>query len=212
MSSSDLTEIRRCRALLGGCPGPAGTTGATGATGIGATGATGATGFGFTGATGATGQGFTPQIGSFISIVDQGPPISNPETTPVAITFSSRTEGNINVVGAYPTGQILIPVTGTYRFLFSAQCISTGSHYIEIWPTVNGTSIPDSNTRLRVPSNTETCLTVEYIVSFNANDTLQLYLRGDSDNGHLVYIPGNPATTPVVPNIPSIILTIHRIG
>lgn len=35
MSSSDLTEIRRCRALLGGCSivGPVGPTGATGATG-----------------------------------------------------------------------------------------------------------------------------------------------------------------------------------
>lgn len=39
MSSSDLTEIRRCRALLGGCPGPQGIQGPTGPAGP--TGATG---------------------------------------------------------------------------------------------------------------------------------------------------------------------------
>ena len=185
MSSSDSMEVRRCRALIGSCPGPTGPQGPQGP------------------------SGFIPKYGSFISNVDQAPDATNPATTPVAITFSSRTEGNIDIMGV---SQILIPTAGTYRFLFSAQCISNGSHYIEIWPVINGTSLPDSNTRIRIASSTESCLTIEYIVTFNTNDILQLYMRGDSANGRLVYITGNPSTTPAIPNIPSIILTIHQIA
>ncbi len=188
MSSSDSMEVRRCRALIGSCPGP-------------------------TGPQGPPGFGFLPQYGSFISIVDQTPNATNPLTTPVAITFSSRTEGNIYTYGnTYPNSQIVIPTTGTYRFLFSAQCISTGSHFLEIWPVINGFSLPDSNTRIRISSSTESCLTIEYIVSFNRNDILQLYMRGDSVSGHLVYIAGNPNTIPAIPDTPSIILTIHQIA
>ena len=206
MDSSDITGINKYRLLFGCCPGPQGPQGP-----IGPPGPPGPSGE--IGPQGPPGPGFLPQIGSFISTEDQHPSNVNPTITPVAITFSSRTEGAITVSGgAYPNSMIVIPETGIYRFLFSAQCISTGSHYIEIWPVLNGISIPDSSTRLRVPSNTETCLTVEYIVSFAANDILQLYLRGDDFDGHLVYIAGNPGTTPAVPNIPSIILTIHRIG
>ena len=188
MSSSDSMEVRRCRALIGSCPGPTGPQGPQGP------------------------PSFIPKYGSFISNVDQAPDATNPATTPVAITFSSRTEGNISIVGTFPSSQILIPTAGTYRFLFSAQCTSTGSHYIEIWPVINGTSLPDSNTRIRIASSTESCLTIEYIVTFNTNDILQLYMRGDSANGRLVYITGNPSTTPAIPNIPSIIFTIHRIS
>jgi hypothetical protein len=187
MSSSDSMEVRRCRALIGSCPGP-------------------------TGPQGPPGYGFVPKYGSFISNINQYPSATNPATTPVAITFSSRTEGNITIVNTYPSSQILIPTTGTYRFLFSAQCISTGSHYIEIWPVINGDSLPDSNTRIRIGSSTESCLTIEYIVSFKQYDILQLYMRGDSVSGHLVYIAGNPNTTPAIPDIPSIILTIHQIA
>ncbi len=96
--------------------------------------------------------------------------------------------------------------------MFSAQAYSSASvHYIEIWPTINGVSVPDANTRTRIPSNTEVCLTVEYFLSFAAGDLLQLYMIGDSVNGYLIYYTGNPSTTPAIPNIPSIILTVMRI-
>jgi hypothetical protein len=86
-----------------------------------------------TGTLGPTGIGFVSQIGSFISESNQYPNALDPETVPVAITFSSRTEGAINVSGgSYPNSQVVIPVSGIYRFLFSAQCVSTGSHSIEI--------------------------------------------------------------------------------
>ena len=200
-----------------GIQGPTGATGPTGPIGLqGITGPTGDTGIqGPTGATGPTGpQGptgvFNPFYGSFISTTTQGP--TGLLVTPVPITFDSKTTGNINPVGAYPTSQIQISQTAVYRVLFSAQCDCTGgTHRLEIWPVVSGTSVPDSNTRIAVPASTETCLTVEYFLQLNAGDILQLYMRGDSINVRILYVPPDLSTTPTTPAIPSIILNINQI-
>lgn len=186
MSSSDITEIRRCRALLGSCPGPAGPPGPPG----------------------APGPGVAPLYGSFLSDTTQNATTVNP----VAITYSERTIGSINVNGGtYPNSVIVIPTTGVYKVLFSAQCNSVGgAHYLEIFPAVNGTSVPNSNTRIRLPVTTESCLTVEYFLSFNANDRLEFYMIGDSTNAQIIAFPADGGT-PTVPAIPSIIVTIMRI-
>ena len=182
-SASDVTEIRKSRALLGGgCVGP-------------------------TGPQGAQGSGFQPLYGSFLSMTTQ------PVTTvnPIAITFSERTIGSIGVNGTFPTSEIIIPVTGVFNILFSAQCdTSSGTHYLEIFPVVNGTSISNSNTRIRLNNATEACLVVEYILSFNANDTLQLFMIGDNTNARILSLTRGGGT-PTIPNIPSIILDITRI-
>jgi hypothetical protein len=130
---------------------------------------------------------------------------------PVAITYSERTIGTIDVNGTFPTSEIVIPVTGIFNVLFSAQCdSSSGTHYLEIFPVVNGTSVSKSNTRIRLNAATEACLVVEYILSFNANDTLQLFMIGDNTNARLLAITRGGGT-PVVPDIPSIIVNITRI-
>ena len=186
MNCSDLTDLRRSRALLGtGCPGPAGPVGATG----------------------ARGPGVEPLYASFLSSTIQNATTTNP----VAITYSERTIGTIDISGNYPNSQIKIPITGVYRLLFSAQCDSSGgTHYLEIFPVVNGTSVPKSNTRIRLPASTESCLVVEYILSFTANDILQLYMIADDTNARLLAITRGSGT-PAVPDIPSIIVNINRI-
>ena len=110
MNCSDLTDLRRSRALLGtGCPGPAG-------------------------ATGPQGPGVSPLYASFLSSTTQPATTTNP----VAITYSERTIGTIDISGNYPNSQIKIPTTGIYRVIFSAQCDSSGgTHYLEIFPVVN---------------------------------------------------------------------------
>jgi hypothetical protein len=183
MNCSDLTDLRRSRALLGtGCPGPAGPAG-------------------------ARGPGVEPLYASFLSSTTQPATTTNP----VAITYSERTIGTIDISGNYPNSQIIIPLTGVYRVLFSAQCDSSGgNHWIEIFPVINGTSVPKSNTRARLPANTETCLVVEYILSFTANDLLELYMIADNTNARLLALTRGSGT-PAVPNIPSIIVNINRI-
>lgn len=199
MSSSDIIEIRRCRALLGGgCPGPQGPQGPQG----------------------LQGPGVAPLYASFISITTQPTVAIDENPNSVAITYDLRTAGTINVSGGtYPNSQIVIPIAGTYRVCFSAECDSIGAaHVIEIFPVINGTSVANSNTRVRVPADTETCLTVEYFLTFNANDILQLRMTGDTtagaSNARLLSQPsvaGIPSGAPEIPAIPSIILTIQRI-
>jgi len=120
------------------------------------------------------------------------------------------------VGGIYPNSQILIPTTGTYKVLFSAQCDCTGgTHYIEIFPVVNGTSVPDSNTRITLNAGVESCLTVEYFLAFQANDILEFRMTGDSSvnaaNARLLYAASAPGNPVAIPALPSMIVTIMRI-
>lgn len=182
-SSSDLIEIRRCRALLGGCATQ--------------------------GPVGPAGPGVSPVYGSFLSNTTQNATITNP----VAITYSERTIGSINVNGGtYPNSIIVIPTAGVYKVLFSAQCDSaSGTHYLEIFPVVNGTSVPVSNTRIRLTAAVESCLVVEYFLSFNAGDQLQLYMIAENINARILAITRGTGT-PAIPDIPSIIVTLMRIA
>ena len=161
-----------------------------------------------TGATGPAGPGVTPLYVSFLSDISQNSTIVNP----VAITYSERTIGSIDVSGGtYPNSEIIIPTTGVYKILFSAQCDSTaGTHYLEIFPVVNNTSVPKSNTRIRLTAAVESCLVVEYFISFNANDKLLLYMVSDSTNARILAITRGTGI-PLIPDIPSIIVTIMRI-
>ncbi len=156
---------------------------------------------------------------SFSSNTRQYPSATNPPiypyNTPVAITYDNKDIGNINIVGSFPSSQIKIPVTGAYKVMFSAQCdTDTGNHYLEIWPVINGTSVPNSNTRIKIQSQEENCLTVEYILSLNENDILQLYMIGDDSTKVYIetYAPASSSTSIAIPRIPSIILTIMRIA
>ena len=76
----------------------------------------------------------------------------------------------------------------------------------------NNVSISNSNSRISLDADIESCLTVEYILNLNMNDVFQLYMRGDNTNIRLLFLNGNPSTTPVVPDIPSIILNIVLIS
>ena len=162
---------------------------------------------GCAGPTGPAGPGVKPLYGSFLSMTTQNATTLNP----IAITYSERTIGTIDINGTYPNSEIVIPITGVYNILFSAQCdSSSGTHYLEIFPVVNGVSVSKSNTRIRLTAATESCLVVEYILSFNANDKLQFFMIGDSTNSRLLALTRGTGT-PVIPDIPSIIVNINRI-
>ena len=76
---------------------------------------------------------------------------------------------------------------------------------------MNGNSVPDSNTRIRLSGAIESCLVVEYLLSFNANDQLQLFMVSDNNNARLIAITRGTGT-PTIPDIPSIIVTIMQIA
>ena len=151
-----------------------------------------------------------PLYASFLSSTTQ---LTNPATTSIAITYSERTIGTIGVNGSFPNSEIVIPTTGVYRILFSAQCdVAAGGAIstLDIFPVVNGTSVPKSNTRIRLSATAESCLVVEYILSFNANDRLQLYMRGSTVDARLLAIAAGTGT-PALPATPSIIVNVTRV-
>jgi hypothetical protein len=117
------------------------------------------------------------------------------------------------VNGSYPSSEIVIPTAGVYRILFSAQCDVAdvgATSTLDIFPVVNGPSVPKSNTRLKLSVTTEACLVVEFLLSFNANDRFQLYMRGSTVNARLLAIVAGTGT-PALPATPSIILNLTRI-
>lgn len=74
---------------------------------------------------GPPGPGVTHLYVSFLSNINQSATTVNP----VAITYSERTIGSIDISGGtYPNSEIIIPTTGVYKILFSAQCDSTGGN------------------------------------------------------------------------------------
>jgi hypothetical protein len=149
-------------------------------------------------------------FGSFISTLEQRPTANpNASTVPVAITYTDRVSGTILLVDST---KIRIPVDGTYRVLFSAECDSTGgTHWIEIWPVVNGISVPNSNTRVEIPATTQSCLTVEYLLPLSKDDDLELYMRAENFNTFLAVFPEDLTTTPITPAVPSIITNVMLI-
>ena len=182
-----------------GIPGSSTNTGSTGPTGN-------------TGPIGPTGPNMYNSYGSFLSTSTQ-----TGSTGPSPITYTERSIGNINVSGAYPTSIIVAPVTGIYKILFSAQCyVTNGKHYLEIWPVINGVSVPTSNTRIRLNAQVENCLTVEYFLQMNASDQLEFYMISDDNTGKVQLLCLTQANVPppniFIPIVPSIIVTMMLIG
>lgn len=194
-TASYITELRKCRTLAGNCC--------------------------YSGLQGPPGPGVEPLYGSFIRKTSQSVVGINSNPNSVAIEFQERTLGSINTLnGVYPNTTIVIPTSGVYRVMFSAQMDSTGGLLpIEIFPVINGISVPDSNTRSVVDVTVESVMTVEYFLQFNTNDRFELYMTGGTSlsppasNARIVGFPAVPGINgPDIPAIPSIILTIQRIG
>ena len=149
---------------------------------------------------------FSPAFVSLISNTTQNSVVS---PSSVAITYSEKELGSIDVSGSFPSSQILIPKDAVYRFFISGQCNSTsGNHYLDIWPVVNGVAVPNSSGRVRLNANTETLIAVEYFLDLRLGDVLELRMNGDSTNAQLLYIAGSAPR----PDTPSIIVTLTEIA
>ena len=207
----------------GGPTGATGASGSTGATGIGATGATGATGVagndGSTGATGATGigaTGSTGPAGAGGASGFYGSYFSNVDQTAVAInTAYAMTVNNIvgqNGISVVSGSQITFTSTGTYDIQFSAQFHNNGGggsgNTVQIWFRKNGVDIPESATRISVPTNNPYVVPAwDFMDNFSAGDYFQIMWSTDNTN---ISIDHNTATAPA-PNIPSVIISVMQV-
>lgn len=157
----------------------------------------------------ATGSfGVTNYYGSFYHTASLTNPVPLAENT---MSFSTTDFSyGISISGSY-RDKIKIEHAGIYDIQFSAQLDKTTSTNttVYIWLSKNGTNVPDSNTGVTLGGgqNDAAVASWNFFVSASAGDYYQLKWGADRDNARILY-----SSASVGPNVPSIILTVDRIG
>lgn len=149
-------------------------------------------------------QGLPPIFASFSSTETQS--LTQDEALPFTYNFD-----DIQPVGVKRSGASLIPSQdGIYKCLTSLQCNKTtgGVGELDMYPTLNGTAIPNSATKIQINQNQEVVMAVEWFVALKKDDEFQV-VGFSPDNGLEALAV---AEAPPVPAIPSIITTLLRIG
>jgi hypothetical protein len=151
---------------------------------------------------------YTPRYGSFYSNVTQTNPVAN---TAMAMTFNNTPSANgVSIVSS---SQLTVAKAGVYNIQFSAQCTKTdaGTDYLEIWLSKNGSSVPWTNTRIKLEgSNAYELAAWNFVEALNAGEYVQV-MWGSSDlNAQLVAIPS--ASTTMGIDVPSVIVTVTPVG
>lgn len=136
-------------------------------------------------------------------------PLAN---TPYTTSFSTTdfSYGGITISGSY-SDKIKIANEGVYNIQFSAQVDKTNSSNANVffWMSKNGTDIPWTNTDVAMfgGSNEAAVAAWNFFVSGTTGDYFQLMFGASNDN-----IVIETATPAIGPAIPSLILTVNRVG
>jgi hypothetical protein len=185
-----------------GMSGPTGPTGQTGPSGYnGMTGPTGPTGIrGPTGTGGALGN-----WGSFWSTETQ----TIIGSTGNAMNINNSDPNN-NGITCVSDSKITISNSGVYNIQFSAQLQDTnspGSRLTEIWFSINGTPISDSNTKVYSDNQNHFYVASwNYMTYLNSGDYFEI-MWYTTDNIHLISTPSSYGN----PHIPSVIITVQQV-
>lgn len=118
----------------------------------------------------------------------------------------------LNDENGNPT-KIKVNKTGVYNFMFSFQLHNTGGGgsgtTAQIWFAKNEVTIPDSNTRIDVPSNAPYMVAAwNLFMHLNAGEYGQIMW---STNNTSIKIEHNTASAPA-PAIPSVIVTVNQVS
>lgn len=141
------------------------------------------------------------------------------DTTDQILAFADSGQAiNLGVMedtlGVYLSNSSRVNVrkAGTYTMTFSIQLIKTdaGADDVTIWLRRNGSNLIRSSSTVEMKgNNAKQLVTVNYVLSLNANDYIQVFFSSHDTDIRLEYIPD--ATVPIRPSSPSIILTINQI-
>lgn len=131
-----------------------------------------------------------------------------------SMSFSTVDFARGIVVQGSRSTDIYIQNSGSYDIQFSAQIdrsIGGGSGYnVYIWLKKNGANVPQSNTVITLPGGNgdKGIAAWNWFVSASAGDTYQIAWASSEANARIVYDP----TPAVGPEVPSVILTVDRVG
>jgi hypothetical protein len=146
--------------------------------------------------------------GSFYRTTSQT--VAADTATPIIFngTFESN---NVSIFGGAGTSsRIKIDTAGTYNIQFSVQMnLSSGTQpsLADFWFRVDGTNVPNSNSRQTVGGKDEQhILSLNFVSTFSAGQYFELVMS--SADVHFIIEGLNTLTVPTRPDIPSIILTV----
>lgn len=108
----------------------------------------------------------------------------------------------------FPT-KIVVGTSGIFSFTISPQLLhgGAGAAIVDFWAMVNGTAVPRSASRVKLPNNTETLSFLEIIISMTVGDAFQwaFYTTGSNVS---IYAT---AAAPPIPAAPSAIVGVKQI-
>jgi hypothetical protein len=126
--------------------------------------------------------------------------------TAYAITLDSTSLTQGVGIGT-PKSRVYVDRTGSYNIQFSLQLVSTNaaSKDVYIWADVNGTSVPESATKLTMSGSSNAYVAAwNFVIRMSAGDYFRLMWSTTNTNVQIARI----ATSAPVPAIPSVILTV----
>jgi hypothetical protein len=178
-----------------GIPGPIGPSGVAGPSGA-------------VGAAGAPGSGLIPYYGSFYSNVNQ----TNASGTAVnRITYNNTVAAlGVTVVSG---STVQVANSGVYNIQFSAQIqkSNASSEDMQIWIAKNNVNVPDSNTSITIQgSNNRLVAAWNWLLPLDTNEHVDLRWHSTDTTAYL--LASGAANLPTRPAIPSVILTVNRVG
>lgn len=137
--------------------------------------------------------------------------------TPYAVTIDTTDYANGVSIGS-PTSRVVVSESGLYKFDSSMQIESTSSSTkkLWLWPRVNGTDVPNSNSEITVAGNQTVLVPAwSWVISMAANDYFELMYAADDVDVDIVAkaatAGANGTATFARPAVPSIILEVTQV-
>ena len=131
----------------------------------------------------------------------------------VANKMTYNTTDISNGVSIVSSSRITIANAGVYNLQFSAQVFKTsgGTSKIDIWLCKNGSNVANTNTEMEVTGNSHGSVAAwNFFVNAAAGDYYELCWSSADTTMILDYQAAG--TSPTRPAIPSVILTVNKVG
>lgn len=128
----------------------------------------------------------------------------------------SQTVSSTTITGETDS-KVVVDQSGIYNIQFSAQFVNTDSqdHDIDVWLSVNGSNVAESNTVYTVPSkhgsvNGHLGVALNFYQELQKDDYFEIMWHSSDTTVYIEYIPAT--TNPTRPAAPSLILTVGFIS
>ena len=147
-------------------------------------------------------------FGSFYSTADQASAGAN-QVNKMTLNATDLSNG----VSIVSNSRVTIANSGVYNIQFSAQVFKTsgGTSKIDIWLCKNGSNVANTNTEMEVTGNSHGSVAAwNFFVQASAGDYYELCWSSADATMSLEHNVAQ--TTPTRPAIPSVILTVNKVG